>query len=109
MRLTTLALSLLILAVVCLADSDQRGDRADCPSSGCAREERELAADNHAEGTNAAHEEGSTPVRSPAAAVSRQARSPAHDSHQQDSSSPLLKVNFWLTLLISALAAALLS
>uniref|UniRef100_A0A023FF96 Putative secreted protein n=1 Tax=Amblyomma cajennense TaxID=34607 RepID=A0A023FF96_AMBCJ len=105
---TTVALSLLILAVVCLAASDQRGDRVDCPSSGCAKEERELAADNHG-GTNAAHETEGAPLRSPTAAASRQARSSAHDSHQQDSSSPLLKVNFWLTLLISALAAALLS
>uniref|UniRef100_A0A023FT37 Putative secreted protein n=1 Tax=Amblyomma parvum TaxID=251391 RepID=A0A023FT37_AMBPA len=109
MHPTTLALYLLILAAVCLADSDQRGDRAGCSSSGCAKEERELARDNHAEGTNAAREEGAASVRSPAAAASRPARSPAHDSHQQDSSSPLLKVNFWLTLLISALAAALLS
>ncbi|KAM7295344.1 uncharacterized protein ISCGN_024846 [Ixodes scapularis] len=32
-----------------------------------------------------------------------------HPNLHQDSSSPLLQVNFWLTLLISALAAALLS
>lgn len=35
-------------------------------------------------------------------------KQPPQQNHQ-DSSSPLLKVNFWLTLLISALAAALLS
>uniref|UniRef100_A0A023G2V4 Putative secreted protein n=1 Tax=Amblyomma triste TaxID=251400 RepID=A0A023G2V4_AMBTT len=105
---TTLALPLLILAAVCLADSDQRGDGADCYSSGCAKEEREPAAHNHG-GTEASRERLGAPERSPATASTKQLHSPAHNSHQQDSSSQLLKVNFWLTLLISALAAALLS
>ncbi|CAN8005186.1 unnamed protein product [Ixodes pacificus] len=39
----------------------------------------------------------------------RSSRQHDHPNLHQDSSSPLLQVNFWLTLLISALAAALLS
>uniref|UniRef100_A0A6M2CMM6 Putative conserved secreted protein n=1 Tax=Rhipicephalus microplus TaxID=6941 RepID=A0A6M2CMM6_RHIMP len=94
----TIALSLLVLAAVCSADSE--GQR-DCSSSECAEEKRDLSAGE--QGSNAAVTKQGATHRAPASPQ------PAHDSHQQDSSSQLLKVNFWLTLLISALAAALLS
>ncbi|XP_049513691.1 uncharacterized protein LOC119466473 isoform X3 [Dermacentor silvarum] len=141
MNPTTIALSVLVLAAVCLADSERRRDRTGCSSMGCAEEKHELSAGEKAwlserrqdptdcssggcveekreladgeQGLNAPNREHNT-ARQPTAAPT-QAQSPAHDdshahdSHQQDSSSPLLKVNFWLTLLISALVAALLS
>ncbi|KAH7975700.1 uncharacterized protein LOC119371767 [Rhipicephalus sanguineus] len=98
MNPTTIALSVLVLAAVCSADSERQRD---CSSSGCAEEKRVLSAGE--QGLNAVDGERGVTHRAPASP--RQ----AHDSHQQDSSSPLLKVNFWLTLLISALVAALLS
>ncbi|XP_075525030.1 uncharacterized protein LOC142557220 [Dermacentor variabilis] len=165
MNPTTIALSVLVLAAVCLADSERRRDRTDCSSSGCSEKESDLSAGEQAwlsdrrqdqadcsssgcaekknelsagekawlserrldqadcsssgcaeekrelsdgeQGLNVPDREQSTTHRIPAAPG--QTHSPAHDSHQQDSSSPLLKVNFWLTLFISALVAALLS
>ncbi|KAL3194489.1 hypothetical protein MRX96_046056 [Rhipicephalus microplus] len=92
----TIALSLLVLAAVCSAEGQR-----DCSSSECAEEKRDLSAGE--QGSNAAVTKQGATHRAPASPQ------PAHDSHQQDSSSQLLKVNFWLTLLISALVAALLS
>ncbi|XP_065308430.1 uncharacterized protein [Dermacentor albipictus] len=166
MNPTTIALSVLVLAAVCLADSERRRDRADCsssgtcaekksdlsageqawlserrqdkadcPSSGCAEKKHELSAGEKAwlserrldpadctssgcaeekrelsdgeQGLNVPDRVQSTTHSVPV--TPGQTHSPTHDSHQQDSSSPLLKVNFWLTLFISALVAALLS
>ncbi|XP_077546272.1 uncharacterized protein LOC144158942 [Haemaphysalis longicornis] len=95
-----LALALLLLSAVCLASSEQRGDRTDCSGTGCADQDRQGPS---------LHEPGAGPADRERAA-SLHHHPPEHASGRQpDSSSPLLKVNFWLTLLISALVAALLS